>query len=638
MPNLRDQLDAVAGDDAVRREILARRPGLVAALTTAPAAATATAARTTAVSSTAARTTAAQRIPFAAELGMLDDRLAEAIILREGRPTLLVRGGSFEPPELAQWRARLMPYKTKIDRAIAAVGRVEVGFSAQPYVGTAWMVAPGVAVTNRHVAAEFALRQGRGYVFRSNPGGRRLAPRIDFREEYLDNRPLDIAVGRVLFLAGDADDDPDLALVELTPAPGVVLPDPVPLYDGPPRPGAVVVTIGYPAADHRNSAADQARLFGGIFEVKRLAPGLVVDVVGEGRFTHDCTTLGGSSGSVVLDVETGAAVGLHFAGEYLSANYAVSSAVIADRVRRLRTIGPPVLIDLAGTRLPEEARTVAVDELADRTGYDAAFLGTGSLRVPFPRLSAALKAAVVPVRPEATGADRYRLDYTHYSVVLHGQRRLAVFTVVNIDGSEIERIKRAGKDLWAFDPRIPQATQAGNELYAGNDLDRGHLVRRLDPAWGPSAEQGEKDTFFFTNCAPQHADFNQRLWLDLENYLLDNADTRGFKATVFTGPVFRADDPAYRDIMLPQAFWKVAVMINDATGALSATGYLVSQAGLIADLEFVFGAFKTYQVPIRDIESWTGLGFGALRTHDPLNAVEGVTAVRELTSPADIVI
>ena len=203
---------------------------------------------------------------------------------------------------------------------------------------------------------------------------------------------------------------------------------------------------------------------------------------------------------------------------------------------------------------------------------------------------------------------------------------------------EIERIKRAGKDLWAFDPRIPQATQTGNELYAGNDLDRGHLVRRLDPAWGPSARQGEKDTFFFTNCAPQHADFNQRLWLELENYLLDNADTRGFRATVFTGPVFRTDDPAYRDTLLPQAFWKVAVMINNETGALSATGYLVSQAGLIADLEFVFGSFKTYQVPIRDIESWTGLGFGTLRTHDPLNAVEGVTAVRELTSPADIVI
>ena len=76
---------------------------------------------------------------------MLDDRLAEAIILREGRPTLLIRRGTFETPELAEWRSRMLPYKSKIDRAIAAVGRVEVGFSAQPYVGTAWMVAPGIA-------------------------------------------------------------------------------------------------------------------------------------------------------------------------------------------------------------------------------------------------------------------------------------------------------------------------------------------------------------------------------------------------------------------------------------------------------------------------------------------------------------
>lgn len=627
MPNLRDQLDAVAADDAVSREIRRRRP----ALTTQSQPSTAAAAF-------GPKTSALQDVSFAVELGMGHERLAEAIILREGRPTLLVRGGTFPAPELAQWRARLMPYKSKIDAAIGAVGRLEVGFSAQPYVGSAWMVAPGIAITNRHVAAEFAGRQGRDYVIRSNPSGRRLEPRIDFREEFLDTRPLNISVGRVVFLAGDADGDPDLALIEVNPERGVALPDPIPLFDGQPRPGAVVVTIGYPAADQRNSATDQARLFGGIFEVKRLAPGLVVDLISDNCFTHDCTTLGGSSGSIVLDVETGAAVGLHFAGEYLSANYAVSSVAIADRVRRLRSVGPPVLIDLAGARLAEEARTVVADDLSDRTGYDAGFLGGGPLRVPLPRLSAALRALVVPVRPAASGADRYRLDYTHYSVVMHGQRRLALFTAVNIDGAQTERIKRSGKDPWAFDPRIPQHTQTGNELYASNDLDRGHLVRRLDPVWGPQAKQGEQDTFFFTNCAPQHADFNQRLWLELENYLLDNADTRGFRATVFTGPVFDVDDPAYREVLLPQSFWKVAVMINDATGTLSATGYLVSQAGLLTDLEFVFGAFRTYQVPIRDIENWTGLSFGSLRTHDPLNATESVTASRELLTHADIVI
>ena len=627
MPNARDQLGRVAADDAVLQEILRRRPEAAESLQLPGAALGA-----------ALGGRPGTDIPFVRDLGRVPSFLAEAIILREGRPTLLIRRGTFETPELAEWRSRILPYKSKVDRAIASVGRVEVGFSAQPYVGTAWMVAPGIAITNRHVAVEFAGRQGRDYVMRSNPGGQRFLPRVDFREEYLDNRPLEVSVGRVLFISGDADADPDLALMELSAANGGSLPDPIPLFDGEPVKGSVVVTIGYPAADSRNDAADQARLFGGIFDVKRLAPGLIVDRVNAGCFTHDCTTLGGSSGSVVLDVETGAAVGLHFAGEYLSANYAVSAGAIADRVRRLRSTGPPVMIDLAVVRAPEEARVVTTQELQDRTGYDPSFLGSGGLRVPLPTLSAALRKEAVTVKANAAGAERYRLDYTHYSVVMHGSRRLAMFTAVNIDGALTERIKRSGKEPWAFDPRIPVAAQIGNELYAGNDLDRGHLVRRLDPTWGPVAAQGEQDSFFFTNCSPQHSTFNQHLWLELENYLLDNADTRGFRATVFTGPVLRSDDAAYRDVLLPKAFWKVAVMINDATGELSATGYLVSQAGLLTDLEFVFGEVRTYQVPISDIETWSGLKFGTLRSHDPLGKVEGTQVARELTSAADLII
>ena len=78
--------------------------------------------------------------------------------------------------------------------------------------------------------------------------------------------------------------------------------------------------------------------------------------------------------------------------------------------------------------------------------------------------------------------------------------------------------------------------------------------------------------------------------------------------------------------------------VYDATGELSATGYLVSQAGLLTDLEFVFGEVRTYQVPITDIETWTDLKFGTLRSHDPLGKIEGVHLARELTSSADIVI
>jgi len=51
--------------------------------------------------------------------------------------------------------------------------------------------------------------------------------------------------------------------------------------------------------------------------------------------THDCTTLGGNSGSVAFDYTGGQAVGLHFGGSYLKANYAVPASVVAERLAGL---------------------------------------------------------------------------------------------------------------------------------------------------------------------------------------------------------------------------------------------------------------------------------------------------------------
>lgn len=48
--------------------------------------------------------------------------------------------------------------------------------------------------------------------------------------------------------------------------------------------------------------------------------------------------------------------------------------------------------------------------------------------------------------------------------------------------------------------------QTGENLYAGNDIDRGHLVRRASAVRGDTqaeAGQANVDTFHYTNAAPQ---------------------------------------------------------------------------------------------------------------------------------------
>ena len=215
----------------------------------------------------------------------------------------------------------------------------------------------------------------------------------------------------------------------------------------------------------------------------------------------------------------------------------------------------------------------------------------------------------------------YVLDYTHFSIVMCKSRCLAYFTAVNIDGKTKVDIKRAG-DNWRFDSRIREEYQYGNEVYAKNDLDRGHLVRRADPNWGDDARQANDDTFHFTNSAPQHKNLNQKIWLGLENYILHNAHNYNLRVSVFTGPVFRADDMVYRKkFKIPAEFWKVVVMVKD-DGNMSATAYLQTQKNMIDNLEFAYGEYETYQVSIAKIEEITGLDFGNLTKYDPIANIE----------------
>ncbi|PGM87128.1 DNA/RNA non-specific endonuclease [Bacillus cereus] len=254
-----------------------------------------------------------------------------------------------------------------------------------------------------------------------------------------------------------------------------------------------------------------------------------------------------------------------------------------------------------------------LDWYKDSTGHDTTFLGD-NYEVSHPKLRPDLESDIALLK----NGERI-LNYTHFSIVMSKKRRLAYYTVVNIDGDNLKNVGR--EDDWNFDPRIDKKYQCGDELYVDNDLDRGHLVRRRDPVWGNSAEEANKDTFHFTNASPQHKKLNQQTWLGLEDYILKNAENFNLKVTVFTGPVFRSDDLIYRGVQIPAEFWKVVVIVKQ-DGNLSATAYLQSQKNLIDNLEFAYGEYKTYQVAVSKIENLTGLDFGELRNQDPLNQIE----------------
>lgn len=222
------------------------------------------------------------------------DRGFEAIVERFGRPSLLVKNGTFEIPSADTWKARLFPTQSRLDKAIRSVGRLELINHSYSWAGTAWIIAEGIAVTNRHVADLFAQKRGAEFTFRHNPIGQTYGAKVDFKEEHLQADVLEIEVEKNLYVAENNDSYPDLAFLKLKRNNFSELPPPIFLYDQTPYPGQTVAVIGYPAYDNRNDASDMMRIFGDTYGVKRFAPGEVRNVY-DGSFTHDCTTLGGNS-------------------------------------------------------------------------------------------------------------------------------------------------------------------------------------------------------------------------------------------------------------------------------------------------------------------------------------------------------
>lgn len=249
-----------------------------------------------------------------------DERFGmEAIIVLMGRPAIFIQEGDFfDPPE--PW-GLLAEKRTAIRSAINRVGRVEVtGHLDLDWVGTGFLVGPDAIMTNRHVAVEFGRQGGAEWSFKSG-----MTSRLDFREEMGSTSPLEFDVTEII----GVHEDYDLALLRVTPSSsdGQALPEPLPVAatPAPDIEDHQVYVVGYPAWDgRRNEPEPMRRIFMDIYNVKRLQPGQLVDFSQErGRLQHDCSTLGGNSGSPVISLDDHRVVGLHFGGRYGIGNYAV---------------------------------------------------------------------------------------------------------------------------------------------------------------------------------------------------------------------------------------------------------------------------------------------------------------------------
>lgn len=273
------------------------------------------------------------------------------------------------------------------------------------------------------------------------------------------------------------------------------------------------------------------------------------------------------------------------------------------------------------------------EDYSKRKGFDPDFLGTGALAVGLPVMGDAVEAVAAPLLKPKNG-NKFVLDYHNFSVAMHKVRRLPIYSAANVSfGNRFDMSRPT--DVWRRDPRILAEYQLENWYYASNQFDRGHMTRREDLEFGSSpkgALASAADTCHWTNCVPQHSRFNQNkeIWQGIERYVLEQSILEGeINAHIITGPILDDGDPEYRKVKYPLQFWKVVAAVTSKK-KLFATAYVAGQEEVIAQFgievaEVPFGAYKTFQTGIAEIERLTGLTFvcGAngkarLRDFDPL--------------------
>jgi DNA/RNA endonuclease G (NUC1) len=219
--------------------------------------------------------------------------------------------------------------------------------------------------------------------------------------------------------------------------------------------------------------------------------------------------------------------------------------------------------------------------------YDPNFLG---IQIPFPTFDydntldgKVFKNENLEFKTKFDETGQWR-NYIHYSIATNTDRRQPICAASNIKQSDNST---KSQTTWYKDPAIDEEYQLNNFYYGQSfgDVkgiwDRGHVAQRAAVAWGDEpqdAREASKRSYYYTNCYPQHNDYNGDEWGRVEAYVTDLIkEDKDTLISVFTGPIYNHPDPANEGpligkdadgnqvgepVEIPDAFFKVVAFMN----------------------------------------------------------------------------
>lgn len=250
--------------------------------------------------------------PTPAELAALE------LVIRLMRPAPLSSNGMLDPLPSAPGSNLYNPetvklwntFRQKVKNVLYSVGRIDRSADRRA-IGTGFLVAPDLLVTNRHVLAELSYG---AEVLQADQAV------VRFKQE-LTSHELKTDTAKVLSVVA-VHPRLDMALLRVEV---VESREALPLDEREAAENEEVAAIGYPFDDKARNPVFAGAIFQGRFGVKRAALGAVMELEADSLF-HDCSTLGGNSGSPIFSLRSARVVGVHCSGFFMYRNEAVAAS------------------------------------------------------------------------------------------------------------------------------------------------------------------------------------------------------------------------------------------------------------------------------------------------------------------------
>jgi endonuclease G len=194
--------------------------------------------------------------------------------------------------------------------------------------------------------------------------------------------------------------------------------------------------------------------------------------------------------------------------------------------------------------------------------------------------------------------DIHFVKHTFYEIGFENKYHLPAYTFYSLTREHLQLANLDRKGSFVKDPEL-NFPQAKGKDYSASGFDKGHMVPCEDMSF---SETAMKETFYYSNCAPQTTELNRGEWKVLEELARTWGKEYG-EVVVISGPVFEPNLQTMGEdrIPIPKLFYKIILRHELQT--------YKTIAFLMPNSSSALSELKNYVCNVDSVEKITGLDF-----------------------------